>query len=51
MSTQRISYQGERGSNSDEMCRLHFPDYTPYPCATFEAAFEAARFGPFATSP
>ena len=45
MTTKRISYQGERGSNSDEMCRTHFPNYEPYPCATFEAAFEAARSG------
>ena len=40
-----IAYQGERGSNSDEMCQLHFPDYEPYPCATFEAAFEVVRSG------
>jgi prephenate dehydratase len=43
--TMKISYQGEPGSNSDEVCRQHFPDYEPYPCATFEAAFEAARSG------
>ncbi len=40
-----IAYQGERGSNSDLMCRAHFPDYEPHPFDTFEAAFEAARSG------
>ena len=45
MSTGCIAYQGERGSNSDVMCRTHFPDYDPHPFDTFEAAFEAARSG------
>ena len=40
-----IAYQGERGSNSDVMCREHFPAYRPRPYPTFEAAFEAARSG------
>ena len=40
-----IAYQGERGSNSDLMCRAHFPDYEPHPFDTFEAAFDAARSG------
>jgi prephenate dehydratase len=40
-----IAYQGERGSNSDLMCRAHFPDYAPRPFDTFEAAFDAARSG------
>ena len=41
----KIAYQGEPGSNSDEVCRQHFAGYEPYPCATFEAAFEAAKSG------
>lgn len=45
MSTGCIAYQGERGSNSDVMCRTYFPDYDPHPFDTFEAAFEAARSG------
>jgi prephenate dehydratase len=45
MTKPKISYQGEPGSNSDEVCRQHFADYEPYPCATFEDAFEAARSG------
>jgi prephenate dehydratase len=45
MTKPKIAYQGEPGSNSDEVCRQHFPDYDPYPRATFEAAFEAARSG------
>jgi prephenate dehydratase len=40
-----IAYQGEPGSNSEMMCREHFPDHRPEPYATFEAAFEAARSG------
>ncbi|MFX9626922.1 prephenate dehydratase domain-containing protein, partial [Acinetobacter baumannii] len=38
-------YQGEPGSNSEMMCREHFPDYEAHPYPTFEAAFEAARSG------
>ncbi len=45
MSRGCIAYQGERGSNSDVMCRQHFPDFDPRPFDTFEAAFEAARSG------
>jgi prephenate dehydratase len=45
MTRPKIAYQGEPGSNSDEVCRQHFPDYDPYPRATFEDAFEAARSG------
>ncbi len=41
----KIAFQGERGSNSDEACRAYFPDYQPYPCATFEEAFEAMKTG------
>ncbi|MDR3512186.1 MAG: prephenate dehydratase [Caulobacteraceae bacterium] len=41
----KIAFQGEPGANSHEACRSHFPDYAPYPCATFEDAFEAVRTG------
>ena len=40
-----VSYQGEPGSNSDEMCKSQFPDHETLPCDTFEEAFEAARDG------
>jgi prephenate dehydratase len=42
---QKIAFQGEPGANSHEACRSHFPDYEPYPCATFEDAFEAVKSG------
>jgi prephenate dehydratase len=45
MSRPRIAFQGERGSNSDEACRAHFPDYDPVPNASFEEAFEAVKSG------
>ena len=45
MSAPSIAYQGEPGSNSEMMCREHFPGHTPKPYPTFEAAFEAARSG------
>ena len=41
----KIAFQGEPGANSHEACRDHFPDYEPYPCATFEDAFEAIKTG------
>jgi prephenate dehydratase len=41
----KIAFQGEPGANSHEACRSHFPDYEPYPCATFEDAFEAVKTG------
>ena len=41
----KIAFQGELGANSHEACRTHFPDYEPYPCATFEDAFEAVKSG------
>jgi prephenate dehydratase len=41
----RIAFQGEPGANSHEACRSHFPDHEPYPCATFEDAFEAVKTG------
>jgi len=41
----KIAFQGEPGANSHEACRSHFPDYEPYPCATFEDAFDAVKSG------
>ena len=41
----KIAFQGEPGANSDEACRSHFPEMEPYPCATFEEAFEAVKTG------
>jgi prephenate dehydratase len=43
--TLQIAFQGETGSNSDEACRAHFPDYAPLACASFEGAFEAVQSG------
>ncbi len=40
-----IAFQGELGSNSDEACRLYFPDHRPLPCQTFEDAFDAVARG------
>ena len=42
---QKIAFQGEPGANSHEACRSHYPDYEPYPCATFEDAFDAVKSG------
>ncbi len=41
----KIAFQGEPGANGHEACRSHFPDYEPYPCATFEDAFDAVKSG------
>jgi prephenate dehydratase len=41
--TNRISYQGEPGANSDTACRNMFPDMEALPCATFEDAFAAVE--------
>ena len=41
--TNRISYQGEPGANSDTACRNMFPGLEPLPCATFEDAFNAVE--------
>jgi prephenate dehydratase len=41
----KIAFQGEPGANSHEACRSHFPDYEPFPCATFEDAFDAVKSG------
>ena len=43
--TNRISFQGEPGANSDSACRDMFPDMEPLPCATFEDAFRAVETG------
>jgi len=43
--TNRISFQGEPGANSDTACRNMFPDMQPLPCATFEDAFNAVETG------
>ena len=39
--TGRIAFQGERGANSDMICRDMFPRMDPVPCDTFEDAFAA----------
>jgi len=41
----RIAFQGERGANSDEACREHYPAYEPTPYDVFEDAFEAVKTG------
>jgi prephenate dehydratase len=41
----KIAFQGERGANSDEACRDHFPGYDPAPYPVFEDAFEAVKSG------
>jgi prephenate dehydratase len=43
--TNRISFQGEPGANSDTACRNMFPNMEPMPCATFEDAFNAVESG------
>ena len=43
--TNRISFQGEPGANSDTACRNMFPDMVPLPCPTFEDAFNAVESG------
>ncbi len=45
MTTFKIAFQGDYGSNSHELCVEHFPDYEPVPCATFAEAFAAVRSG------
>ncbi len=45
MTKKSIAFQGELGANSHEACQTYFPDYTPFPCPTFEEAFEAVRSG------
>ena len=43
--TNRISFQGEPGANSDTACRNVYPTMEPLPCATFEDAFNAVEAG------
>ncbi|APH70406.1 prephenate dehydratase [Aquibium oceanicum] len=43
--TDKISFQGEPGANSDTACRNMFPDMEPLPCPTFEDAFNAVEAG------
>ena len=42
---QRIAFQGEAGSNSDEACRAYFPNHQPVAHPAFEDAFEAVKRG------
>lgn len=43
--TNRISFQGEPGANSDSACRDMFSSMEPLPCPTFEDAFKALEDG------
>ncbi|MER8991067.1 prephenate dehydratase [Mesorhizobium sp. M0074] len=43
--TNKISFQGEPGANSDTACRNMFPSMEPLPCPTFEDAFNAVETG------
>jgi prephenate dehydratase len=43
--TNRISFQGEAGANSDTACRNMFEFMEPLPCPTFEDAFNAVESG------
>ena len=43
--TNRISFQGEPGANSDTASREMFPAMEPLPCPTFEDAFSAVETG------
>ena len=43
--TNRISFQGEPGANSDTACRNMFPGMEPLPCPTFEDSFNAVETG------
>jgi prephenate dehydratase len=40
-----IAFQGEPGAYSHLACRAVYPDMTPLPCATFEAALAAVQNG------
>ena len=41
----RIAYQGEPGANSHMVCKLHYPEWEPVPCASFEDVFAAVEGG------
>jgi prephenate dehydratase len=43
--TNKISFQGELGANSDAACRQMFPDMQTLPSPTFEDAFNAVETG------
>jgi len=43
--TNRISFQGEPGANSDTACRDMYPNMEPLPCPSFEDAFNAVETG------
>ena len=43
--TNRISFQGEPGANSDTASRNVYPDMEPLPCPTFEDALNAVNIG------
>jgi prephenate dehydratase len=43
--TNRISFQGEPGANSDTACRNVYPAMEPLPCPSFEDAFNAVESG------
>ena len=43
--TNRISFQGEPGANSDYAARDMFPSMEPLPCPSFEDAFNAVESG------
>ena len=43
--TNRISFQGDFGANSDMAARDMFPEMSPLPCQTFEDAFNAVESG------
>jgi len=43
--TNRISFQGEPGANSDSACRDMYPAMEPLPCPTFEDALNAVESG------
>ena len=45
MSTQRIAYQGEPGSNSHLVCARHHPEAEAVPCASFEDVFATVESG------
>ena len=43
--TNRISFQGEPGANSDTASRNVYPDMEPLPCPTFEDALNSVQIG------
>ncbi|MCW2753086.1 MAG: prephenate dehydratase [Marmoricola sp.] len=45
MTERRIAYQGEPGANSHIVCKQHYPDWEPVPCASFEDVFAAVENG------